>query len=137
MDTNDWNLNEFKMEACSISSWIKPGIAGTCMILASLGHPTPDRHCVYIGLHSRHSRKDGTYPRQVVRSRDLRCRPSTVDSRSTYLQMATVQSGISAWKDAQQTLEAAVQEMPEDAEASLASRCEVYSSYRSDISDYI
>eukprot|EP00434_Breviolum_minutum_P037376 symbB.v1.2.033140.t1/scaffold4076.1/size45104/5 len=46
----------------------------------------------------------------------LQCRPTTVDSRSIYMQMASVQCAISAWKDAQQTLEGAVHELPEDAE---------------------
>ncbi|CAE7406535.1 unnamed protein product [Symbiodinium natans] len=46
----------------------------------------------------------------------LQCRPSTVDSRSIYKQMATVQTTIRSWKDAQQTLESAVREHPDDAE---------------------
>lgn len=56
----------------------------------------------------------------------LQCRPTTVDSRSIYLQMAAVQCAISAWKDAQQTLEGAVHELPEDAEMwqKLLSICE-------------
>jgi len=46
----------------------------------------------------------------------LQCRPTTVDYRSICMQMASVQCAISAWKDAQQTLEGAVNELPEDAE---------------------
>ncbi|CAE7227742.1 unnamed protein product [Symbiodinium sp. CCMP2592] len=46
----------------------------------------------------------------------LQCRPTTVDSRSIYLQMAAVQIAINSWKDAQQTLESAVREHPDDAE---------------------
>ncbi|CAJ1405097.1 unnamed protein product [Effrenium voratum] len=46
----------------------------------------------------------------------LQCRPTTVDARGIYMQMATVQCSISAWKDAQQTLEGAVRDLPEDAE---------------------
>lgn len=46
----------------------------------------------------------------------LQCRPTTVDCRSIYLQMAAVQIAINSWKDAQQTLESAVREHPDDAE---------------------
>ncbi|CAE8612636.1 unnamed protein product [Polarella glacialis] len=46
----------------------------------------------------------------------LQSRPSTREARDIYMQMAGVQCAISAWKDAQQTLEGAVRELPEDAE---------------------
>eukprot|EP00931_Biecheleriopsis_adriatica_P056155 TRINITY_DN33278_c0_g1_i1.p1 TRINITY_DN33278_c0_g1~~TRINITY_DN33278_c0_g1_i1.p1 ORF type:complete len:1708 (-),score=448.60 TRINITY_DN33278_c0_g1_i1:75-5198(-) len=46
----------------------------------------------------------------------LQSKPSSADSKDIYLQMATVQCGISAWKDAQQTLEGAVRELPQEGE---------------------
>eukprot|EP00913_Durusdinium_trenchii_P007599 g7140.t3 len=70
----------------------------------------------------------------------LKCRPTTVDARSIYLQMATVQCAISAWKDCptlqdgpiekiratQKGTIGAVHELPEDAEMwqKLLSICE-------------
>eukprot|EP00930_Biecheleria_cincta_P082443 TRINITY_DN72178_c0_g1_i1.p1 TRINITY_DN72178_c0_g1~~TRINITY_DN72178_c0_g1_i1.p1 ORF type:complete len:1736 (-),score=337.57 TRINITY_DN72178_c0_g1_i1:53-5203(-) len=46
----------------------------------------------------------------------LQYRPSMTDSKDIYLQMATVQCAISAFKDAQQTLEGAARELPSEPE---------------------
>lgn len=46
----------------------------------------------------------------------MQCRPSAKDMHTIYVQMTDVQYGIKAWKDAQQTLERATREFPEDVE---------------------
>jgi len=46
----------------------------------------------------------------------LHCRPSSKDKYMIYMKMSTVQCGIKAWKDAQQLLETASHEFPEEAE---------------------